>query len=73
MMKVNVIKDENGKVVATFENATAEGASGKPVLKPGQTVHEVEAEEDYNTDINVFYQRHSQYHLGIRTPEARQP
>jgi quercetin dioxygenase-like cupin family protein len=58
-MKVNVIKDENGKVVATFENATAEGAAGKPVLKPGHTVHEVEAEEDYEADIRAFYQRHS--------------
>ena len=57
-MKVNVIKDENGNVVATFENATADGASGKPVLKPGHEVHEVEAEENYTADIEAFYQRH---------------
>lgn len=58
-MKVNVIKDENGRIVATFENATPEGASVRLVLKPGQTVHEVEAEENYKADIRAFYERHS--------------
>jgi hypothetical protein len=58
-MKVNVVKDEDGKVVATFENATAGGPTVRPVLKPGHTVHEVEADEDYTADLTSFYQRHS--------------
>lgn len=37
-MKVNLVKDANGKVVATFENAVAGGPSIKPVLKPGHKV-----------------------------------
>ncbi|MGO8951231.1 MAG: hypothetical protein ACLQUY_26965 [Ktedonobacterales bacterium] len=59
-MKVNVVKDQDGKVVATFENANANGPSTRPVLEPGHTVHEVEAEEDYMADIKAFYERHSE-------------
>lgn len=58
-MKVNLVKDANGKVVATFENAAAGGPSVKPVLKPGHKVHEVEAAENYTADIKAFYQHHS--------------
>jgi hypothetical protein len=59
-MKINVVKDKDGKVVATFENPVAGGASVKPVLKPGHTVHEVEAAENYAADIKAFYEHHSQ-------------
>jgi hypothetical protein len=58
-MKVNVVKDENGKVVATFENAAAAGPTVKPVLKPGHKVHEVEVAENYKADIKGFYKKHS--------------
>jgi Ethanolamine utilization protein EutJ (predicted chaperonin) len=58
-MKVNVVKDENGKVVATFENPGTDGTSIKPVLKPGHRVHEVEASEQYKRDIKAFYEHHS--------------
>ncbi len=58
-MKVNVVRDEDGKVVATFENPVADGPSVRPVLKPRHTVDEVEAEEDYTADIKAFYERHS--------------
>jgi hypothetical protein len=58
-MKVNLVKDANGKVVATFENPVAGGSSMKPVLKPGHTVHEVDAPEKYKEDINAFYKQHS--------------
>jgi hypothetical protein len=60
-MKVGLVKDENGKVVATFEsNPAAAGLSIRPVLKSGHTLHEVEAKEDYGADIKAFYERHSQ-------------
>jgi hypothetical protein len=58
-MKVNVVRDRDGKVVATYENAVAGGPAVKPVLKSGHTVHEVEAEENYLTDLKAFYERHS--------------
>jgi hypothetical protein len=58
-MKVNVVKDEKGKVVATVEQSPAGGPSVKPVLEPGHKVHEVEAPEDYKKDIEAFYELHS--------------
>ena len=58
-MKVNVVKDENGKVVATFENAVAGGLTIKPELKPGHKVEEVEVAENYKADIQALYRHHS--------------
>jgi hypothetical protein len=58
-MKVNLVKDEKGKVIATFEKAAAGKPSIKPVLKPGHTVHEVEVAENYKADIPAFYKQHS--------------
>jgi hypothetical protein len=58
-MKINVVKDEHGKVVATFENAVAGGPNAKPVLKPGHKVHEVEVAENYKTNIKAVYEHHS--------------
>jgi hypothetical protein len=58
-MKVNLVRDQNGRVVATFENAAAGSPSIKPVLKPGHTVHAVEAPENYKADIKAFYKQHS--------------
>ncbi len=58
-MKVNLIKDTNGKVVASFENA----ASGKPsvqaVLSNGEVLHVVDAADNYRADLAAFYQQHS--------------
>jgi hypothetical protein len=58
-MQVNLIKDEHGKVIATFEHDVPGGPSLTPVLKPGHKVHEVEASEDYTRDITGFYTLHS--------------
>lgn len=58
-MKVNIVKDEAGKVVATFEDGVGGGPSIRPVLKPGHTVDQVEADETYEEDIAGFYQQHS--------------
>ena len=56
-MKINVVKDEKGKVVATFENAAAGGPSLMPVLQPGYKVQEVEVAENYRTDLKTVYAR----------------
>jgi hypothetical protein len=58
-MKVNLVKDANGKVVATFENGAPGGPSLKPVLKAGHRVEQVEAPDNYRTDIKGFYAKHS--------------
>jgi hypothetical protein len=58
-MKVNVVTDQGGKVVATFENPAPGGPNIKPVLKPGHKVQEVEAAENYKADITAFYKQHS--------------
>jgi hypothetical protein len=58
-MKINIIKDEKGKVVATFENPVAGGPSVRPKLKPGHKVSEVEAAENYRADLKAFYNHHS--------------
>jgi hypothetical protein len=59
MKQVSVVKDHNGRVVATFERSAAGGAQLRPVLKPGETVHEVEAKDDYLSNIAGFVEQHS--------------
>ncbi len=58
-MRINVVRDEHGKVVATFENAAAGGPAIKPVLKAGHTVRQVEAPENYRAELKSFYKQHS--------------
>jgi hypothetical protein len=58
-MKVNIVKDGSGKVVATFENAVAGSPRIVPVLKPGHTIHEVDAPENYAANMKAFYEQHS--------------
>jgi hypothetical protein len=58
-MKVNLVKDASGKVIATFENARSGGPSIKPDLQPGQKVEEVDAADNYKADIKGFYAQHS--------------
>jgi hypothetical protein len=62
-MKVNLVKDEAGKVIATFEKESgAAGAFVRPVLKPGHRIEEVEADENYKANIKTFYEQHSRQH-----------
>jgi hypothetical protein len=58
-MKVNVVKDSGGKVVATFEKPAPGGPQIAPQLKPGHTVHEVDASDDYQRNLKTFYEHHS--------------
>jgi hypothetical protein len=57
-MKINVIKDKNGKVIATFEKHVGEGPSVAPVLEHGHKVEELEVPENYKADIKAFYEKH---------------
>jgi hypothetical protein len=58
-VKVNVIKNERGKVVATFENDAPGGPFLTPVIKPGYRVEQVDALENYAEDLRTFYKLHS--------------
>lgn len=58
-MKVNLVKDPSGKVIATFESARPGGPSIKPVLPAGHKVQEVDAPDNYRTDIKGFYAKYS--------------
>ncbi len=58
-MKVNLIKDANGKVTASFESAAAGKPSVQAVLSNGEVLHVVEAAENYKADIAAFYKHHS--------------
>jgi hypothetical protein len=58
-MKINIVKDKAGKVIATFEKAVGEGPSVVPELDHNHTVHEVEVAENYRQDIQVVYKQHS--------------
>jgi len=59
MKRVSVVRDQNGRVVATFEKSQPGGPQLSPALKPGQTVHDVDAEDDYLAKIKDFYTQHN--------------
>jgi hypothetical protein len=59
MKQVSVVRDQNGRVVATFEKSNPGEPQLRPVLEPGQTVHDVDAEDGYLSNIKDFYARHS--------------
>jgi hypothetical protein len=59
MKQVTVVRDQNGWVVATFEKPKPGEPQLRPALKPGQTLHDVDAEDDYLSSIMDFYKRHS--------------
>lgn len=58
-MKVNVVKDVDGNAIAAFEKSTSGAPQAAPQLKLGQTVNEVEAPDNYRSEIDSFYKKHS--------------
>jgi hypothetical protein len=57
-MKIQAVKDKNGKVVATYQKATGHALSVEPVLEPGQMVEEMEVADNFHERIEAFYERH---------------
>lgn len=53
-MKINVVKDRSGKVVATFET-TGGAMTMTPVLNPGERVEEMEVHPNYHENLAAFY------------------
>lgn len=58
-MKITLIKNADGRVIATFERAEAGRPSIHPALKPGHTIHEVEVDENYREKLRSLYEHHS--------------
>jgi hypothetical protein len=57
-MKIQAIKDRNGKVVATYQRATGHALSVEPVLEPGHRVEEMEVADNFHEDVKAFYEQH---------------
>jgi hypothetical protein len=58
MKKIQALKDKAGKVIATYEKGTGNGAALMPVLEDGHTVHEIEVADNYLEDIRKLYAQH---------------
>jgi hypothetical protein len=58
-MKINIVKDKAGKVIATFEQAVGNGPSVAPELDQTHTVHIVEVADNYRQDVQAVYKQHS--------------
>jgi hypothetical protein len=56
-MKIQVVKDKSGKVIATFEPAVGTGPSSMltPVLTDGETVGELDVPDDYKEKLSTIY------------------
>ena len=57
-MKVQIVRDAKGKVVATAEIAKGSEVSALPILEKGQTVEEVSVTDQYSNDLPAFYKQH---------------
>ena len=58
-MNLNLVKDPNGSVIATFEDGVQGGPSLQPVLKAGHTVTKIQAPENYKADLKTLYAQNS--------------
>jgi hypothetical protein len=57
-MKIQVVKDRNGKLIATYQRATGRGLSVEPVLTPDQTVVEMDVPDNFRENLKAFYEQH---------------
>jgi hypothetical protein len=53
-MKIHVVKDRSGKVVASFETGGT-GPTLAPVLHEGEKAEEVEVAENYKENLKLLY------------------
>lgn len=55
-MKIHVVRDRAGRIVATFEPAIGcSGAILTPVLEEGERVEALEVPSDYKDDLYALY------------------
>lgn len=55
-MKVHVVKDKEGKVVASFERKPG-GAQLEPKIDPAHKVEEMELPDSYAANLRVLYKK----------------
>ena len=56
-MKIQAVKDKNGKVIATYHKSTRQGLSVEPVLEAGQAVTEMEVADNFHENLKAFYEQ----------------
>ena len=56
-MKINIVRDAKGKVIASAENAKGNEVPVKPETPKGHKVEEVEAPERYTQALGDFYKK----------------
>ena len=54
-MKIHVVKDKSGKVVASFETAAGSDPTLMPVLQDGEAMEEVEIADNYKENLSLLY------------------
>ncbi len=58
-MKIHVVKDKSGRVVASFETAAGTGPTLRPVLHDGEKAEEVEVADNYKENLTLLYSEKS--------------
>lgn len=54
-MQINVVKDPTGKIIATYENASGNGAKVEPVLPAGHKVEALQVSDNYKANLKALY------------------
>ena len=57
-MKISILRDAKGQILATYQPAVRAPASVKPKVEKEHKVEEMEVSEDYASDINAFHDRY---------------
>ena len=58
-MKLHIVKDKSGRVIATYEKPKGDGPAVTPELETSHSVHEIEVAENYLHNIEAVYRQHS--------------
>ena len=56
-MKIHVVKNRTGRVIATYEPKEKGGLTLQPQLSGGQKVDELEVPKDYTSQLSVIYKK----------------
>ena len=54
-MKINVVKDKSGKVIATFQSVSGNGPQVKPIAKDDIKVEMAEVPDNYHSNLSSIY------------------
>jgi hypothetical protein len=54
-MKIHVVRDKSGKVVASFEPSQGTGTTMTPVLQDGERIEDLEVAGNYRENLSLLY------------------